>query len=116
MKNFGCIESFQKHHYTEKYREDVIKIVTNLIKENKLPKVVVAATDLFRIPRPDNDINKSASGARMETMEKRMEGLDMNMTELLKKDTLLRTDLEAKINALDNKLKEMDKGMTDFIR
>lgn len=45
-----------------------------------------------------------------------MEGLDVNMTELLKKDTLIRTELEFKLAAMESKMREMDNNMTDFIR
>ena len=80
-----------------------------------MPKIVVAATNIFRVPRLENDVSNNEAGSRLEVAERRMEGMDKNITELLKRDTLTRTELEAKINAMDVGMKEMDKNMIDFI-
>ena len=48
-------------------------------------KVVVSSLEIFRIPRPvGDDLDNVVVGARMDVMEKKMEGMDKNVTELLR--------------------------------
>ena len=54
LKNNIIIDKVQKHNLNEKYREDVVRIVNDLIKVNKMPKIVVAATNIYRVPRLEN--------------------------------------------------------------
>ena len=95
LKNNGVIDYIQKHNLNEKYREDVDRIVNDLIKVNKLPKIVVVATDMFRVPRLENDVSNNEAGSRLEVAKRKMEGMDKNITELLKRDMLTRMELEA---------------------
>ena len=79
LKNNGVIDNIQKHNLNEKYREDVVRIVNDLIKVNKMPKIVVATTNIFRVSRLENE-----AGSILEVAERRMEGMDKNIMELLK--------------------------------
>ena len=84
MKADDPVENVQKHNHGEKYFEDVVKVSATLISEKKMPKIVVASLDVFRIPKPNTDLDNVASGVRMDVMEKKMEGMDKNVTELLR--------------------------------
>ena len=84
LKADELVETVQKHNHGEKYFEDVVKICSTLISGKKMPKVVVASLYIFRIPKPDTDLDNVAAGARMDVMEKKMEGMDKNVTELLR--------------------------------
>ena len=78
------VENVQRHNHGEKYFEDVVKVCASLVAEKKLPKVVVASLDILRIKKPDIDPDNVTVNARMDVMEKKMEGMDKNVSELLK--------------------------------
>ena len=84
LKAGKFVESVQKHNHGEKYFEDVVKVCAILIAEKKLPKVVVASLYVLRIPKPEIDPDSVTVNARMDVMEKKMEGMDKNVAELLK--------------------------------
>ena len=85
LKADDLIDNVLKHHQGDKYFEDIVKAVAKLIRENKMPKVVVTSLEVFQIPRPDNDdLDNVVVGARMDVMEKEMESMDKNVTELLR--------------------------------
>ena len=56
-------------------------------------------------------MSNNEAGSRLEVAERRMEGIDKNITELLKRGMLMRTELEAKINAMDVRIKVMGKNL-----
>ena len=85
LKADGLVENVQKHNKGEKYYEDLIKLTGALSSEDKLPKIVVVSSDIFRIPRPTlYSLDNVAVGARMNVMEKKFEDMDKNVAELLK--------------------------------
>ena len=85
LKADGVVEVVQKHNHGEKYFDDIAKVCATLISDAKMPKIVVASLDVFRIPRPESvDLDNVVVGARMDVMEKKMEGMDKNVTELLR--------------------------------
>ena len=85
LKADGLIENVQKHNKGEKYLEDLIKATGALSNDNKLPKIDVLSTDIFRIPKPTMDsLDNVAIGARMNVMEMKIEDMDKNVSELLK--------------------------------
>ena len=85
LKADGLIENVQRHNKGDKYFDDLVKITGALSNDDKVPKIVVASTDIFRIPKPTLDsLDNVAAGARMDVMEKKMVDMDKNVTELLK--------------------------------
>lgn len=85
LEKSGLVESVQKRNHSEKYFEDLVQVIDKLSNDNKMPRIVVASLDIFRIPKPDTeDLDNLTVAARMNVMERKMEGMDKNMTELLK--------------------------------
>ena len=85
LKENGVIDAVLKHNYSEKFFEDIVKVTSKLINDNKMPNILVLSSEVLRIPRPQSDsLDTAAVGSRMDVMDKRMGGVEKNMSEILK--------------------------------
>ena len=85
LKENGIIDAVLKHNYSEKFFEDIVKVTSKLINDNKMPNILVLSSEILRIPRPQSDsLDTAAVGSRMDVMDKRMGGVEKNMSEILK--------------------------------
>ena len=76
LKENGIIDAVLKHNYSEKFFEDIVKVTSKLINDNKMPNILVLSSEILRIPRPQSDsLDTAAVGSRMDVMDKRMGGV-----------------------------------------
>ena len=86
LKDNNYIASVQNHHISDKYFEDVVETYAKLEAElnDKMPKIVVEATDIMKIPRPENcDLDEIAIGSRMNVVDNKLENVEKKLNEFM---------------------------------
>ena len=76
---------------------NLVKVTAGLISEAKMPIIRILSAEFLRIPRPEVEgLDDVVVGARMDVMDKRMEGVEKNVTAVLNSlQTLMAKHVEA---------------------
>ena len=86
LKDKNYIASVQNHHISDKYFEDVVKTYAKLEAktDEKMPRIVVEAMDMLKIPRPENcGLDEIAIGSRMNVVDNRLESVEKKLNEFM---------------------------------